>query len=58
MLQIEDSIVEAANYYYREKNQNCIVIYDRGAMDPVAYLDPNDWEILKQKNPLWNEVRF
>lgn len=25
-------------------------------MDPVAYLDEEDWEILKQRNPAWNEV--
>ena len=25
-------------------------------MDPVAYLDEHDWEILKQRNPSWNEV--
>lgn len=25
-------------------------------MDPVAYLEEGDWDILKQKNPLWNEV--
>lgn len=36
LLQIEDSINEAAKYYHNERNQNCIVIYDRGAMDPVA----------------------
>lgn len=36
LLQIEDSINEAAKYYHDEKNQNCIIIYDRGAMDPVA----------------------
>ena len=36
LLQIEDSINEAAKFYHNEKNQNCIIIYDRGAMDPVA----------------------
>jgi hypothetical protein len=36
MIQIEDTINEAAKYYHNEKNQNCIIIYDRGCMDPVA----------------------
>lgn len=36
LLQIEDTINEAVKYYHNEKNQNCIIIYDRGAMDPVA----------------------
>ena len=36
MLQIEDTINEAAKYYHNENNQNCIIIYDRGCMDPVA----------------------
>ncbi|CAF1150428.1 unnamed protein product, partial [Brachionus calyciflorus] len=39
LLQIEDSINKAARFYHQEKNQNVIIIYDRGAMDPVAYLD-------------------
>jgi hypothetical protein len=55
-LQIEDAINETVRYYHTEKNKNCIIIYDRGAMDPVAYLDENDWETLKQRNPSWNEV--
>lgn len=25
-------------------------------MDPVAYLKPEDWEVLKSRNPAWNEV--
>jgi len=56
LLQIEDSINETAKHYHSEKNQNCLIIYDRGAMDPVAYLSGNDWEVLKAKNPAWNEV--
>lgn len=56
LLQIEDSINEAAKFYHNEKNQNCIIIYDRGAMDPVAYLSAGDWETLKSQNPTWNEV--
>ncbi|RNA27737.1 TRPL translocation defect 14 isoform X3 [Brachionus plicatilis] len=56
LLQIEDSINQAAKHYYTEKDQNVIIIYDRGAMDPVAYLDEEDWEILKQRNSAWNEV--
>ena len=56
LLQIENSINEAAKYYMNEKRQNCIIIYDRGAMDPVAYLDGDDWDMLKLRNPSWNEV--
>jgi hypothetical protein len=55
-MQIEDTITETAKYYHTDRNQNCIVIYDRGAMDPVAYLEPKDWELLKQRNSTWNEV--
>jgi len=56
LLQIEDTINETVKYYHNEMNQNCIVIYDRGAMDPVAYLEENDWNCLKAKNSTWNEV--
>lgn len=56
LLQIEDTITDVARYYHSERGQNCIVIYDRGAMDPLAYLDEKDWEMLKQRNPTWNEV--
>jgi len=56
MLQIEDTINEIAKQYVSVRNQKCLVIYDRGAMDPVAFLNPNDWEQLKVRNPAWNEV--
>lgn len=56
LLQIEDTINDAARFYHREKKQNCIIIYDRGAMDPVAYLNEDDWLKLKQRNSTWNEV--
>lgn len=56
MLQIEDTINETAKHYVNVRNQNCLIIYDRGAMDPVAYLNPGDWEQLKARNPAWNEV--
>lgn len=56
LLQIEDTINETARYYHTVKDLNCIVIYDRGAMDPIAYMTPDGWEQLKQKNPEWNEV--
>ncbi len=36
LLRTEDTINEAVKYYHSVKNQNCIIIYDRGAMDPVA----------------------
>lgn len=56
LIQIEDSINQVAKFYQTEKNLNCIIIYDRGAMDPVSYLEPEEWQILKEKNPNWNEV--
>lgn len=36
LLQIEDSINEAATFYSTEKKLKCLIIYDRGAMDPIA----------------------
>lgn len=56
LIQIEDTINDTAKYYITERNQNCLVIYDRGAMDPVSYLDPEEWEHLKILNPNWNEI--
>ena len=56
LLQIEDTVNETAKYYTNERDQNCLVIYDRGAMDPVSYLTREQWEILKQRNPAWNEI--
>jgi len=77
LLQIEDSINEAATFYSTDKKLNCLIIYDRGAMDPIACeyqlfffllivsinkemfetdLPREDWDILKHKNPSWNEV--
>ena len=56
LLQIEDSINDVAKHHFNDKNQSCLIIYDRGAMDPVAYLNSSEWEILKTRNPNWNEV--
>ena len=56
LLQIEDTITETARYYSTERHQNCLVIYDRGAMDPVSYLESEEWEQLKIMNPNWNEI--
>ena len=36
LLQIEDTVNKAVKFYHETRKQNCIVIYDRGAMDPVA----------------------
>lgn len=36
LLRTENTINEAVKYYHSVKNQNCIIIYDRGAMDPIA----------------------
>ena len=36
LLQIEDTINETAKHYVNVRNQSCLIIYDRGAMDPVA----------------------
>lgn len=58
LLQIEESVYQAAKFYQYDKKQNCIVIYDRGAMDPVSYLEPDEWELLKRRNPNWNEVNL
>lgn len=56
LLQIEDTINETAKYYLNGRNQNVMIIYDRGAMDPVSYINEQDWELLKVRNPQWNEV--
>jgi len=36
MIQIEDTINETAKHYHTEKDQNCLIIYDRGCMDATA----------------------
>jgi hypothetical protein len=36
LLQIEDSVNEAATFYSTDKKLKCLIIYDRGAMDPIA----------------------
>jgi hypothetical protein len=36
LLQIENTITDTAKYFYEKQNSKCLVIYDRGAMDPVA----------------------
>lgn len=36
LLQVEDTVNETAKYYNDEFQKNCLVIYDRGAMDPVS----------------------
>jgi len=56
LLQIEDTINETVRYYMDVKKLNCLVIYDRGAMDPVAFLSEPEWDALKLKNQNWNEV--
>lgn len=56
LLQIEDTINDTARFYSTDCNRNCLVLYDRGAMDPVSYLEPDEWEQLKMKNPAWNEI--
>ena len=35
LIQIEDTINEAAKHYI-QREQNVLIIYDRGAMDPVS----------------------
>lgn len=56
LLQVEDSINMTAKYYNEEQQKNVLIIYDRGAMDPVSYLGDGEWDILKARNPDWNEV--
>lgn len=36
IIQIENTINETAKHYHNEKNQNCLIIYDRGCMDATA----------------------
>ena len=36
LLQIEDTINQTVKFYNTQHNKNCLVLYDRGAMDPVA----------------------
>ena len=36
LLQVEDSINMTAKYYNEEQQKNVLIIYDRGAMDPVS----------------------
>ena len=36
LLQIEDTINQTAKFYSEEQGYKVLVIYDRGAMDPVA----------------------
>jgi len=56
LLQIEDTVNETAKYFVEKKNVNVMIIYDRGAMDPVSFLSAEEWDALKHKNPEWNEV--
>lgn len=58
LLQVEDTVNETAKYYNDELQKNCLVIYDRGAMDPVSYLGEGEWEKLKSRNPSWNDVEL
>lgn len=39
LLQVEDSINLTAKYYNEEQQKNVLIIYDRGAMDPVSCKD-------------------
>lgn len=36
LLQTENSVNKTAEYYNNELQKNVLIIYDRGAMDPVA----------------------
>ena len=36
LLQVEDSVNEIAKFYNLQHERTCVIIYDRGAMDPVA----------------------
>ena len=40
MLQLEKTYFELADL---NSGQNTLVICDRGAMDPSAYISPEDW---------------
>jgi CYTH domain-containing protein len=53
MLQIEDTYHALAS----ASSGNCLIIYDRGAMDAIAYMKPEHWERMKMENN-WNEVEL
>ena len=36
LIQIEDTINETAKYYHTNRGEKVLIIYDRGAMDPVS----------------------
>jgi len=43
LLQVEDTINKSATFYNEELQKNCLIIYDRGAMDPVSCMIINIW---------------
>ncbi|CAH1797770.1 unnamed protein product [Owenia fusiformis] len=53
MLRIEDTYFDLASTCKR----NCLVICDRGVMDATAYLPPESWEKMRNKND-WNNVEL
>uniref|UniRef100_A0A1Y1LFA8 NadR/Ttd14 AAA domain-containing protein n=1 Tax=Photinus pyralis TaxID=7054 RepID=A0A1Y1LFA8_PHOPY len=53
MLQIEDTYFALANTCSR----NCLIICDRGAMDPSAFVSKETWERMMRENN-WNNVEL
>lgn len=53
MLQIENTFFELA----KSCNRNCLIICDRGAMDPSAFVSKETWERMMRENN-WNNVEL
>ena len=51
MLQIEQTYYDLA----MTQDRDVLLVCDRGFMDAVAYMSPNDWDEMKSMND-WNEV--
>jgi len=53
MIQIENTFFELA----KSSQRNCLVICDRGAMDPSAFVSKETWERMMRENN-WNNVEL
>ncbi|KAK5645450.1 hypothetical protein RI129_006750 [Pyrocoelia pectoralis] len=53
MLQIENTFFELAS----TSSRNCLIICDRGAMDPSAFISKETWERMMRENN-WNNVEL
>lgn len=48
IIQLEDTYRKLAETC----NRNCLIIHDRGTMDPSAYISPELWQLILQRNNL------